>query len=163
METLEGFTIDEWKRKYEIADADRLRYADVCGQRLRRLISFSAMAQRICICIGVKWPEGETFEEVIYRAFSSRNLATTHWQRFDPQCRTSQPQFGDNCLWSEPADGKPDQSERNIFMGKFTVTGRIEDCTGKHIEIMPDTYWAKVYDFPRECNQSNNECRKIGE
>jgi len=67
--TLDGFTIEQWRDKYRIADRDRMEEARVAGERLRALWDWDATVTRICQECGISWPLGMSFSDTVIAAF----------------------------------------------------------------------------------------------
>lgn len=74
METLDGYTIEQWKVKYQLAEKRAQESAQLASGRLGELSRWSDMAERICVECGIEWLAHQPFSAVIIQAF--RELKT---------------------------------------------------------------------------------------
>lgn len=77
MNTLDGFTIEEWRDKYKLADTARMDNARIAGDRLRQIRDWSQTAEFICHECGIEWPIDSHFDAIVIEAFKAlqkRNL-----------------------------------------------------------------------------------------
>ena len=77
LKTLDGFTIEEWREKYKLADTARMDNARIAGDRLQQIRDWSAIAQFICTSCGIEWPIDVCFDSVVIeyvKELKKRNL-----------------------------------------------------------------------------------------
>ena len=77
LRTLDGFTIEEWRGKYKLADTARMENARIAGDRLQQIRDWSQTAEFICHECGIEWPIDGHFDAIVIEAFKAlqkRNL-----------------------------------------------------------------------------------------
>lgn len=77
LNTLDGFTIEEWREKYKLCDTARMNNALLAGERLESIQSWSGLAHSIFKECEIDWPLNVRFDVAIieaFRALQKRNL-----------------------------------------------------------------------------------------
>jgi hypothetical protein len=75
MEELDRYTKEQWRAKYQLAEKRAQEAAKLAGERMNELRSWRDMAERICIELGIEWPENDTFYYVVIQAFRKLKAA----------------------------------------------------------------------------------------
>lgn len=70
-EKYRGYTVEEWYRKYQVADKDRMNASQKIGELTKHVREWSDASLRISQALGLEWPEGIDFETFVCTAFQN--------------------------------------------------------------------------------------------